>query len=560
MKKLLSSIVGGALGITLAVSVGVGIAMNKNTEFKEAEAAETVKYTLDGTIAQTADQYGNASGYAKSLTVTQNDISWEVYGNTTMSPWRIGGNSITNVDRHIYSTTKMGFENITKVVLTVGAASSITVNSLKLNVGSTKQASDVGSISATFTQNSDITFTKPSGADWRNCFFDIVFNVTVSGSGTKNKFVEFKSAKFYYNNSDPTLSSISIQGDLIKTAYTYGEAWSHDGLTIVGTFSNNSTSNLASRSAKWSYNPSFTNTGVTSLTITATVEGKTATYTNNSITVSKVASPYLNGVPYKMFLNNSGTKYYFIGSMDGYYGATTSTASSTSIVNIYFEANGDGQNIYFYTSNNTSGSKQYITITSSNGHVNFTYGTTTPTQAWYYNGTTPVYYVSSLSSVYAMGTYDYYKTFGATAPYNVSNYFAEFELASALTAEQFATQLLDVIACDGTGETAPTLNYNYTWADLKALFNQLDPSEQTTLKSASANPEGTTIENAMARYDIVVAKYGYENFISRAVSSSANRMNLVVDSNTMIIVITIVSVISITALAAYFILRKKKEA
>ena len=40
MTKLMSIIVGGALGLTLAASVGVGVAVGSNNEFKEAKAAD----------------------------------------------------------------------------------------------------------------------------------------------------------------------------------------------------------------------------------------------------------------------------------------------------------------------------------------------------------------------------------------------------------------------------------------------------------------------------------------------------------------------------------------
>ena len=42
MTKLMSIIVGGALGLTLAASIGAGIAVGSNTEFMEARAATSV--------------------------------------------------------------------------------------------------------------------------------------------------------------------------------------------------------------------------------------------------------------------------------------------------------------------------------------------------------------------------------------------------------------------------------------------------------------------------------------------------------------------------------------
>lgn len=154
-----------------------------------AWAAE-VYYTLDGT------QTGGSNGYGTESEITQEGMTWKVMGNTDMSPWRIGGKSLTDENRPIYSTTAMG-SSITKISLEVGAASNITVNSLTLIV-----ASDAGftnqldAVTATFAANSTIDFVPSSGTAWAtNAFYKFVFNVTVSV--TSNKFVEFKKAEFY---------------------------------------------------------------------------------------------------------------------------------------------------------------------------------------------------------------------------------------------------------------------------------------------------------------------------------------------------------------------------
>ena len=83
---------------------------------------ETVFYTL--TPAE-----GSNNAYASNCDILIDGITWNVTGNATVTPWRIGGKSLTNVNRTVYSKTGMQSE-IDKVELTVGSASSITVNSL----------------------------------------------------------------------------------------------------------------------------------------------------------------------------------------------------------------------------------------------------------------------------------------------------------------------------------------------------------------------------------------------------------------------------------------------
>jgi|GEM_PF-2069588 len=162
-------------------------------------AADKIIYTLKPTT-------GSNNGYANNCDVEIDDITWNITGNSQMVPWRIGGKSITNTDRMVYSKTAMG-SAITKVELTVVAASSITVNSLKLLVASDADFNtQIDEVSATFTANSTITFMPSSPAtEWATgAYYKFVFNVTVSGSS--NKFVEFSKAEFYAEEASPSYS------------------------------------------------------------------------------------------------------------------------------------------------------------------------------------------------------------------------------------------------------------------------------------------------------------------------------------------------------------------
>ena len=108
--------------------------------------ADEVCYTLTPAT-------GSNNSYTGNCDITISDITWTVTGNAQMTPWRIGGKSITNVDRTVYSKTAMG-NAISKVELTVGAASSITVNSLKLTVASDAEfANIIDEVTASFEAN-----------------------------------------------------------------------------------------------------------------------------------------------------------------------------------------------------------------------------------------------------------------------------------------------------------------------------------------------------------------------------------------------------------------------
>ena len=187
---------------------------------------ETVFYTLTPTT-------GTNNGYANNCDIAINGITWNVTGNATFTPWRIGGKSLENVDRTVYSKTAMGSE-IDKVELSVGNASSITVNSLKLVVASDAAFSNLlDEVSATFSANSTITFEPTSGEKWdNNSYYKFVFNVSVSS--TSNKFVEFSEAKFYKPSGSQQLTSEKyelfngtpttiVEGDYIITG-NYGDS------------------------------------------------------------------------------------------------------------------------------------------------------------------------------------------------------------------------------------------------------------------------------------------------------------------------------------------------
>lgn len=165
-------------------------------------AAESVFYTLTPAT-------GSNNAYAGNCDVVIGDVTWNVSGNASVTPWRIGGKSLDGVDRTVYSKTPME-STISKVSLEVGAASSITVNSLTLTVASDADFNDqLDEVTATFAANSTIDFTPTSGTEWATgAYYKFTFNVTVSG--TSNKFVAFTGAYFYTNEDVPEPTEYNI--------------------------------------------------------------------------------------------------------------------------------------------------------------------------------------------------------------------------------------------------------------------------------------------------------------------------------------------------------------
>ena len=140
---------------------------------------------------------GENNSYASNCDITIAGITWNLTGNSKMNPWRIGGKNLSKVDRTLYSKTPLNYD-VTKIVVTHGAATDITVNSFTLLVAGKADFLDAVSYDGTFVANSTATFTRPDGADWNNKYYKFVYNVTVKATD-KIKFIEFTQAEFYYN-------------------------------------------------------------------------------------------------------------------------------------------------------------------------------------------------------------------------------------------------------------------------------------------------------------------------------------------------------------------------
>ena len=385
--------------------------------------------------------------------------------------------------------------------------------------------------------------------------------VTVKGNLKKyNSTYEYDVSSEQTSYVVKTLTGITLTGSMTKTMYSDGSQWNPEGFVVTAHYSDN-TSGDVTNGVSWTYNPAVPTLGTTSVIATASFGGFTASSSAQAVTVA--TTPYTNGLPYKMYMVNAqlSKTYYFTGAMgtgqQQYYGA--SSEDKTEAVDVYFENHsGGGQNLYF----NVNNVKNYIYVnkvtSGTDTHYNFTFGTSVPSIGWGYNGNCLTYEIDSVD--YTIATYGTYTTFGASpASYN-TNYPAQFELSDSVTAATFAQEFLDNMTCDATGATAPTFASGYTWADFQVTFSQLPSSEQTTLQNATANESGSVVEQAMTRYDYVVAKYSYNNFIHRTISNSANRMNGIMDNNKVVVITAVMGLLATTAFAAYYMLRKKKLA
>ena len=224
---------------------------------------EAVVYTLDGT------ETGSGSTYDDGHNTTQSNITWTVTGNITMNPWRLGGKSLTNVDRPIYSTSAItsNSTNITKVVVTTGTTN-LTVNSVKLIVADNANFTNATTLTEDWVASSPITFNRPNNANWTDQYFKIVYNLTTSS--TSNKYAQFVKAEFYAETGGgSTVDTPEIKGETpFLTSTSVSITCGTTGASIQYSLDNGT---------NWSdYTSSFTITETTTVKAKATKTGMTA--------------------------------------------------------------------------------------------------------------------------------------------------------------------------------------------------------------------------------------------------------------------------------------------
>lgn len=133
---------------------------------------------------------GGNNNYNGTAEVTQNEITWIFGGNVTTEPWRIGGKSIENTDRLVFTKTKIGLD-VASVAVEHGGITVTSVNSLKLIVSANEDfSSPISELTGTVTADATCTFARPEGKSWKDCYFKLVYNVTVTD--TSNKYVQVK--------------------------------------------------------------------------------------------------------------------------------------------------------------------------------------------------------------------------------------------------------------------------------------------------------------------------------------------------------------------------------
>jgi hypothetical protein len=212
-----------------------------------------------------------------------------------------------------YDTLTIGQQTLTVTVNGETATFTVTVNpaalaSIEITSPPTKTAYARGedldldglSVTGTYTDNS----TKTESVS----LSDVTgYNALVTGQRTLTVTVNGKTATFTVTMNLAALVSIEITSPPTKTAYTRGEALNLNGLSVTGTYTDNSTKR---ESVSLSNITGYDANAIGTQTLTLTIDGKTADFTVKvqatvSLTVN-FDSP-INGVQEDIVLSKTGT-------------------------------------------------------------------------------------------------------------------------------------------------------------------------------------------------------------------------------------------------------------
>ena len=123
----------------------------------------------------------------------------------------------------------------------------------------------------------------------------------------------------------------------------------------------------------------------------------------------------------------------------------------------------------------------------------------------------------------------------------------------------FAKDLLNNTVCDDSGVNPPSVD----WTDLSNKAAVLFDSEKTYLKKAEANELGNKVEQAVARYDYVVGKYGtdsYTDFLLRDPDPISHSAFTISENNeSSVLIILLIATSSLSTLVLLIVKKRKRH-
>ena len=612
----LSLAVNGTSTLTATVSVSNGAAQtvtwsSSNTNVATVNSSGKVTAVAAGTATITATSTVDSSKKGTcAVTVTSGGTTTTTYNKVTSESDLTSGQYLI-----VYETDSLAFNGALSSLDATSNTISVTISNNAITRSSATEASEftidtsagtILSASGKYIGNESNSNSLTSSSTaltntitYNNGDIDVVSSggayLRYNTTDGQTRFRYYKSSSYtnqqaiqFYKLSGSvakTLSSIAVSG--AQTNYTTGDTFVKP--TVTATFSDNSQVDVTNTATFSGYDMSVAGsqtvtvsytygsvTKETTYTITVT-QGSTPVTTYEQVTGSLSAGDKVVIVAQANRSSNSGyamtssviNSYYF-DKVDA--SISNQKLNYTSDMAVWTVGGSSSAGFTFY--NETEAKYFYGYTTTSSGKTYRDLGLTTDTT---HTGTKWTVSANAAGSGYDMTTthnsntiyLEYYTSksnwsaYTASATDVVINFYKETTASSTNGATTFATAFLAAITCDSTGTNAPTFTSGNSWSSLATQYAALTSTEKQTLQNANANASGTVIEQAMARYDYIVAKYGeaqYSNFIGRTISNSANRMNSFNSdsTNNLLLVLGSISLLGGLTYLAYF-LKKRKE-
>lgn len=408
----------------------------------------------------------------------------------------------------------------------------------------------------------------------------IKFNTSTSGT------LRFNGVKLDYSEEEVApLSSVVLEGEVTKKNYFVGEHLDVSELKVIAIFDDESKKDVTGQ-AKWSYEPAELRTTDTSATAHASVtingvekeasvkvEGLTVEK-SNKITYSKLTKAEdLKAGFQVVFANSNGSKLMGFYS-DGNNIKAVNSDSRLSGSNVLVEPDIDTDiGIYEVEKGSVNGTfafkdtraKQYLYAAGGTGKNNYlklqdnvdgnasfkiSFAESNPVVAAQGDAARNILKFNTESNLFSCY---------ATGQDAISMYV--YNPAPELSGDggAFIDTLLNDLHCDG-GVTPVT---ETAWNDVAEFYTDLPDSDKAMMKNAKADAASEfDLEKAMAKYDYIVAKYGYTDYIGREPTpAQANNVLPMMSSNDKTtILLSVMGVAGVALAGAFFLSRKRKMA
>ena len=592
MNKLFAKILGISVGIALATGVGAAALLNNN-EFKKAEAATQVTYDLTKNFSTYASAW---SGYG-SHTITASDVSATTgasiaFTNVSKQTNTINDRPVVAAKDGVTSTMTFTLDssvaanyNITTVSVSFKQWSSSKKVAAALYKGTTVSGTALSSFAQTATP-SNLTTSNLNGST-----FIVNFTTTYTSNqqlGVSSIVIGLE-AKATYG----TTNHISVTSMPDKLIYHVGQTLDLTGLEVTAFDGANEdtanykdvTSQITTSLANGTYVFQDSDVPTTGMTISLT-EGGSKFYADPiEFSVYALAEYELVTTAPSDWSGN-----YLLVSQneDEDYIAFNGSLEAIDALGNYQVVTKSGNKI-------TAGQEMEVTIAKISGSdysIKIANGkyigslTAMPSDSNKNNGLRvsddPIVNTISLtdSVVSIAGTNGNILSYNSNVSADRFRYYyggagvSLYKLVESDDAELYAEYFLSTLStgtghvCQADGST-DLAELKANWKSLADDYADLTAAEKESFRLGVASETGNNIQQALALYDYIAAKYNTQlesseltnyNFMNRSITpASSNSVNVIKDNTTLITVIIITSIISVSSIGMFFIIRKRKE-